>query len=388
MDSKYQGERKGDDTTSKKAQVSTSSFFDFSDRHTSHLSSPAAQSVEWSERQGIKKVPKGISKPTPSASTSTTNTFSKPHLKASTTSKSSSSFNPSKTFQGPRTGWIFKSGTSGVGYYTDTAATTAVATTTITTTTPTTRTEHQDELKNHKVETTTSSFFDFSDRHTSHLSSPAAQSVEWSDRQGIKEVPAGISKVKSEQTTKTQHNSSVPSIGETKTTATPYIPSSSSSSAASSTSSSASSSAIASSTSSTDSFFNFSDRHTSHLSAPSAQAVKWSTRQGIKEVPAGISKVNADSRHPRQMITTSYQQSIGNSSTKKTGRTVPAATTTTTTTARKLGSIPGYRRPTTPASSSSSSTSSPAYDIIFIMNQLALGKISQSQFDILNSKLM
>ena len=42
----------------------SSSFFDFSNRHTSHLSSPAAQPVSWMDRKTpFMNVPEGISKP-------------------------------------------------------------------------------------------------------------------------------------------------------------------------------------------------------------------------------------------------------------------------------------------------------------------------------------
>jgi hypothetical protein len=204
---------------------------------------------------------------------------------------------------------------------------------------------------------TSDSFFDFKDRHTSHLSSPAAQGVVWSERKGLfVDIPEGHSKpdplpdseTKPRQMVASSYNQSTGSSG----------------------------------------------------SPAESKAKQMSTvglNQGLKERFNEIAGKSADQRTSEDMeFLVSFQRSLG----------------IETSVSRKFGSIPGRQRPdvSSPVSSTSSSATSSssasslssaqpstgapatsvavAYDIVFIVNQLALGKISQDQFDALNSKLL
>jgi hypothetical protein len=235
----------------------------------------------------MQDIPEGMSKPKTMPSQG--------NSKDSTTDTSPGAFLPSKTFQGQKEGYEFKSGWQGQGYYKK--ATISTTTTTTTTT----------KISN----ATDASYLD----------------------------------------TKYQ--------GETKRNFPPAAP------AAPSTPS--------------DSFFDMTDRHTSHLSAPSAQNVSWSSdRQGVQAIPKGLSKVKK------------VQQ-------VKSGKTSSTSSSSTT---RRVGVEPSTglassfrRKKSSPPSSAATSAPAPqntnvSFDIVFIMNQLALGKITQEQFDLLNAKLM
>ena len=142
------------------------------------------------------------------------------------------------------------------------------------------------------------------------------------------------------------------------------------------------------------SFFDFTDRHTSHLSAPAAQPVSWTDRKTpFATIPEGISKPTSAARAASEAAvqastppTTSSKKAEGGGG----GSDV----------SRKNGAIPGYRRPQpaspraertsqmSPSPVGAPSTGAVAYDVIFIMDQLARGKITQDQFDQLNAVLM
>ena len=299
-DSKNQGEHKDE---LPKQPSSTNSFFDMTDRHTSHLSSPAAQSVEWTERKGINNVPEGLSKPKSKTIQNNKSTGeTKRSIPNNTTKSANTSFIPATSFLGAKEGYQFQTGISGVGYYKSTKA--ATPTTTETISPPPTTTSKPTTTK-----PASSSFFDFEDRHTSHLSSPAAQSVEWTERKGINTVPEGISKIDTDtkSTNNTTTSEETYKSKQTTTTTTPPLPPSSTSSSSNNT--------------------NFS-------------------RTGTRKV-YNVKQTSSPSR--------------------------------------KSGSIPGYRNAQQKAATSSSSVVS--YDVVFIMNQLALNKITQEQFDILNALL-
>ena len=181
------------------------------------------------------------------------------------------------------------------------------------------------------------------------------------------------------------------------------------------------------------SFFDFTDRHTSHLSAPSAQSVAWSDRKTpFAEIPEGISMPTSAARAASvaavEAASSSSSSSLSSSSPPGGGASKSASSSAATTpravsravhvpvsaatsengenriggggVSRKNGAIPGYRRPqqSSPRAaiaslSSPSPTGAPAagvvaYDIVFIMDQLARGKITQDQFDQLNAVLM
>ena len=65
-----------------------------------------------------------------------------------------------------------------------------------------------------------------------------------------------------------------------------------------------------------------------------------------------------------------------------------ASSSSRSSTQPSTSSQPGAAAAAAAAASSVTSSAAIAYDIVFIMNQLAAGKISQDQFDALNSKLM
>ena len=180
------------------------------------------------------------------------------------------------------------------------------------------------------------------------------------------------------------------------------------------------------------SFFDFSNRHTSHLSSPAAQPVSWMDRKTpFMNVPEGISKpssaragkqhgdgaakqppsatatprTGAPSNHLPVSSVTASAMARENTTDKESGSRCSVTSESNSRSkggsggvSRKHGSIPGYRRPQRGSSAAGNpsrlssgqalTASSVAYDVVFIMDQLARGKITQEQFDQLNAVLM
>jgi len=346
----------------KTSSTISSSFFNFENRHTSHLSSPSAQSVQWSvERQGITDVSEGYSKPVQKYD---------PSIPAPAVLLSSG---PAVKMRPP------KSDTStGTMYVPSKAAPPSTTSSTASSNTS----------------TSTDSFFDFKDRHTSHLSSASAQSVEWSERKGLfVDVAEGHSKpassapgseAKPRQMVTSSYNQSTKSTnkstaggGETKT----------------------SSSLI---NQQQERFKVIASKpKDQRTSEDMAFIVSFQESLGVE---TSISRKNGSI--PGRQRPDDVSSPVSTSSTSTEGEVLMAAvaaasprvdpayakflasSSSRSSTQPSTSSQPGAAAAAAAAASSVTSSAAIAYDIVFIMNQLAAGKISQDQFDALNSKLM
>lgn len=359
----------------KTSSTISSSFFNFENRHTSHLSSPSAQSVQWSvERHGITNVLEGYSKPVQKYD---------PSIPAPAVLLSSG---PAVKMRPP------KSDTStGTMYVPSKAAPPSATSSTISSNTS----------------TSTDSFFDFTDRHTSHLTSASAQNVEWSERKGLfvdlaegyskpaSSVP--VSEAKPRQMVTSSYNQSNKSTnkstaggGETKT----------SSSLINQQQERFKVIASKPKDQRTSEDMEFIVSFQESLGVETSISRKNGSIPGRQRPDAVSSPVSTSST---SIITATNSINTTTSSTK--GEVLMAAVAAASPRvdpayAKFLASSSSSRSSTQPSTSSqpgaaaaaaaSSVTSSAAiaYDIVFIMNQLAAGKISQDQFDTLNAKLM